>query len=208
MAFFEPPPVPVDPDEPEHIPEPWWGPPDDTLGMILPIGRLCVRTAHVVMVLTHATVHPTGCLLHVEGAMRRADLPEERWSALRESAVGHYQLRHGRLRELPDALRRFGVRFPDGAKATTLEQRSDDGSRPAEFVLTETHGGFGGRSERRGLFRQDLWLWPLPPAVPFEFAVEWPLAGIPLTIIELDGAAIATAALSSSPYWPDERPNG
>jgi hypothetical protein len=48
-----------------------------------------------------------------------------------------------------------------------------------------------------------LWLWPLPPAEAFEFAVEWPLGGIELTITELDGAAIVAAASRSASYWPE-----
>ena len=48
-----------------------------------------------------------------------------------------------------------------------------------------------------------LWLWPLPPAEGFEFAVEWPFGGIGLTITELDGAAIVAAASRSAPYWPE-----
>jgi hypothetical protein len=47
-----------------------------------------------------------------------------------------------------------------------------------------------------------LWLWPLPPAENFEFAVEWPLGGIGLTVVELDGAAIVSAAVRSADYWP------
>jgi hypothetical protein len=48
-----------------------------------------------------------------------------------------------------------------------------------------------------------LWLWPLPPAEAFEFAVEWPFGGIDLTIVELDGAAIVVVARRSAPYWPE-----
>ena len=48
-----------------------------------------------------------------------------------------------------------------------------------------------------------LWLWPLPSAETFEFAVVWPFGGIELTITELDGAAIMAAAGRSAYYWPD-----
>jgi hypothetical protein len=47
-----------------------------------------------------------------------------------------------------------------------------------------------------------LWLWPLPPAEPFEFAVEWPRGGIDLTLTDLDGAAISAAADRSATLWP------
>jgi hypothetical protein len=53
-----------------------------------------------------------------------------------------------------------------------------------------------------GLSRFGLWLWPLPPREMFEFAVEWPLGDISLTIAELDGTAIADAAGRPLYYWP------
>ena len=53
----------------------------------------------------------------------------------------------------------------------------------------------------RTVARSDNVVVLLPPAGNFEFAVEWPLGGIELTIAELDGAAIA-AASQPSYYWP------
>lgn len=48
-----------------------------------------------------------------------------------------------------------------------------------------------------------LWLWPLPPAEPFELAVEWPFGGIDLRFTELDGAAVVAVARRSVSLWPD-----
>jgi hypothetical protein len=48
-----------------------------------------------------------------------------------------------------------------------------------------------------------LWLWPLPPPEKIEFAVEWPFARIGLTMVDVDGAAIVSAAERSVRYWPD-----
>lgn len=43
----------------------------------------------------------------------------------------------------------------------------------------------------------------------FEFAVEWPVGDIALTIAELDGAAIVAAASRLGYYWPAaEQGNG
>lgn len=53
-----------------------------------------------------------------------------------------------------------------------------------------------------GFSRFGRWLWPVPPAAGFEFAVEWPFGGIAETIVELDGAAIAAAAARPGYYWP------
>ena len=65
-------------------------------------------------------------------------------------------------------------------------------------------GGAGIRGGELAFNHINLWLWPLPPADPFEFAVEWPFGGIDLTITELDGAAISAAAARSLDYWPAE----
>ncbi len=67
-------------------------------------------------------------------------------------------------------------------------------------------GSGGGGRRGDGSFAFDhfgLWLWPLPPAERLEFAVEWPFAGIELTTVEFDGAAIGAAARRSAHYWPD-----
>jgi hypothetical protein len=78
-------------------------------------------------------------------------------------------------------------------------QASDD--QPAGPLLSWTPGS--GMRRRELGFSVGLWLWPLPPAESFEFAVEWPLGGIGLTIVELDGAAIVAAARRSGYYWPE-----
>ena len=55
-----------------------------------------------------------------------------------------------------------------------------------------------------------LWLWPLPPAEAFEFALEWPFGGIDLTIVELDGDvryAFQAGALTSA-LLTEETSNG
>ncbi len=90
----------------------------------------------------------------------------------------------------------------EATSAATLPESPPWSGPPAP----ETGGGAGRRHARPGevgLSRFGLWLWPLPPAEAFQFAVEWPLGGIELTIAELDGAAIATAATGSAYYWPE-----
>lgn len=53
-----------------------------------------------------------------------------------------------------------------------------------------------------------LWLWPSPPRESFERAVEWPIGGVELSIVELDVAAIAAAAQLAAPYWPESPQDG
>ncbi|WP_433250617.1 hypothetical protein ACQPYK_04480 [Streptosporangium sp. CA-135522] len=98
------------------------------------------------------------------------------------------------------------VRFPDGSKATTVDDRADFDEwpppRPEGPILRRNGGGGGSGDDRFVSSSWSLWLWPLPPPEPFEFAVEWPLYEVPLTFTELDGAAIAAAAGRAQPYWP------
>ena len=91
--------------------------------------------------------------------------------------------------------------------ATTVGQQwrpapsSDD--PPAGPLLCWVPGSGGMHGRESGFSNFGLWLWPLPPAEPFEFAVEWPFGGIDLTFAELDGAAIVAAARRSARYWPE-----
>jgi hypothetical protein len=110
---------------------------------------------------------------------------------------------------LPDNLLRFGVRFADGAKATTVGQRFDlthlPHDPPSAPRLSLLLGGVSMRSgdDDASVITMGLWLWPSPPRETFELGVEWPAGGIELSIIVLDGAAIVSAAEQSVPYWPD-----
>ena len=47
-----------------------------------------------------------------------------------------------------------------------------------------------------------FWLWPLPEPGTIRVSCEWPLVEIPLSTVELDGAAIVEAAARAVPLWP------
>jgi hypothetical protein len=95
---------------------------------------------------------------------------------------------------------RFGVEFSDGRKATNVGGRhplSDD--EPTEPVLQGQGGGGGGLR-----WRQDFWMWPLPPPGPLSFVCEWPAAGIPLTRAQVDGQALIDAAARAQQLFPSQ----
>ena len=145
-------------------------------------------------------------MLDVEIVSRQGSLSDDDWWDLHSSMYGGFhRLRGGG--PLPRRLLRLGVRYAGGRKATTIESRlrrarsSDD--PPTGPVLSWQPGSSGMHGREVGFSGFGLWLWPLPPAEVFEFAVEWPFGGIGLTITELDGAAIATAATQSAYYWPE-----
>lgn len=187
---------------------PWSGPSPLETGAVVTVERTVARSANVVVAVPTIRAFGSGCMLDVEVVCRQGTLSEDDWWDLFMSVHGGYSgSQDGRL---PDKLLRLGVRYGDGAKATTLDQydrrtpASDE--PPAGPLLTHWpgHGGMHGRE--LGFSGFGLWLWPLPPAEAVEFAVEWPFGGIELTMAELDGAAIVAAAGRSGSYWPDSGP--
>lgn len=204
--FFEPLPKEAGPANESRpmFPE-WAAPPSTQTGAVVAIDRVVAQSENVTVVLPMARVFRTGCLLDVEVVSRRGGLSDDDWWNLSWSAHG-FGLYHGG--PLPDRMLRMGVRYGDGTKATTVDHQrrrasSPDSEPPASPVLSSMPTGSGIRGGGAfGLDNFAVWLWPLPPAKDFEFAVEWPLGGIELTIVELDGAAIAAAAERSRDFWP------
>jgi hypothetical protein len=183
---------------------PWSGPPAVETGALLAVERTVARSANVVVRLPTIRAFSSGCMLDVEVVSRQGSLSEDEWWDLHTSVYGGYhRLRGGAA--LPHRLLRLGVRYADGGKATTIGQhrRRAPDEPPTGPLLGWTPGGSGMHGRELGFSSFGLWLWPLPPAESFEFAVEWPLGGIGLTITELDGAAIVAAASRSAPYWPE-----
>ena len=184
----------------------WSGPPALETGAIVAVEQTVARSPNVVLRVPTIRAFRTGCMIDVEVASRQDGLSEDDWWDLHSSAhIRSHHLRGGA--PLPRKLLRLGVRYADGRKATTIEQRPhgpqarDD--PPAGPLLSYRPGNSGMHGRELGFSGFGLWLWPLPPAEAFEFAVEWPFGSIGLTIIELDGAAIVAAASRSASYWPE-----
>jgi hypothetical protein len=210
--FFEPAPAEPDPVAPgrSDIP-PWSNPPALELGAVVGLERLVARSANVVIAIPTIRVYGPGCLFNVEVVGRQGTLSTSEWWELMMSGP-IYPLGSSEGDRLPEKLLRLGVRYASGAKATTLDREPARSAEPTGPVLSWTPGGSGGGRRAGGDFmfhHFGLWLWPLPPPEKFEFAVEWPFGGIGLTLVEIDGAAIVSAAERSAPYWPPSlRTNG
>jgi hypothetical protein len=170
------------------------------LGAPVPVKRILVRTDSVVVALTDVAAYPSGCQFSVQLAARRSTLPDDRWRHLRE-----LYFEEGWHSERVEVLR-CGVQFADGTKATNVDSRpswdTPEPYAPAPPVFIEAGGGGGEASDSELRSNRGFWLWPLPPPEPFTFAVEWPAAGIELTMTEIDGAAIVTASQGAEPFWP------
>jgi hypothetical protein len=186
----------------------WYAPSAEEMGAVMVSGLVLARTPNVVITVPTIQAFSVGCLLNVDIVMRRHTMPLDDFQALQLSVYPH-MIRGVSAGRLPDELLRFGVRFADGAKATTVGQRFDRTQLPQDPPpgprLSWLLGGMSMRSgdEDAGVIPMGLWLWPSPPREIFELGVEWPAGGVELSIVDLDGAAIASAAHQSAPYWPD-----
>jgi hypothetical protein len=194
MSFFEPPPPP--PEPPEEFRQPAWiGPPDNELGVALQLRRVLFRSDDLAIALLGLVVFGNG--LELQLVLRRREMPVEP-----DPMHLHMRTRHAQSGEIAPEVLRFGVEYPDGRKATNLGHPFPFGTEePDEPVLVERGGGGGGRSWSFG-----YWLWPLPPPGPLRVVVEWPVAGVPQTEVELDGATIAAAAAGVDVLWPSDGP--
>jgi hypothetical protein len=206
VMFFEPSPASEE-TGPRQLPElpPWSGPPPLETGAVLAVEQTVARSANVVVRLpTIRAFHP-GCMFDIEVVSRQGELSEDDWWDLHTSVYGGYH-RLSRGAPLPRRLLRLGVRYADGRKATTIQSRPRRGpgcdETPDGPLLSCTPGNSGMHGRELGFSGFGLWLWPLPPAEVFEFAVEWPFGDIALSMVELDGAAIVAAARRSARYWP------
>jgi hypothetical protein len=203
VSFFEPPPPPERPEPAFEIPEPdpRWGAPSTELGAPVPIRVVLARTDQVAVAVVGMTAYTTGVSLTL-GLRWLAHRNAEDFYADLERPFGRGAMRRPLAGELPPELRRFGVQFADGRKATTLGGpwrlgSTDDQERP-EPILSRRGGGGSDRE-----LNEQYWLWPLPPPGTLTLAFEWPSKGIELSMKEVDAGLIIVASKSSEVLWPD-----
>lgn len=180
------------------------------MGAVMVSGLALARSPNVAITLSTIQAFSTGCLINVDIVTRRQTLSPDDFQTLQLSVFPHMITGLRADQPLPDQLLRFGVRFADGAKATTVGQRLDRTQLPQDpppgpqlSLLLPGISMRSGDEEDAGVMTMGLWLWPSPPPESFELAVEWPVGGIQLSIVELDGTAIAAAARQAVPYWPE-----
>jgi hypothetical protein len=176
----------------------WQGPPTEVLGQAMPIQRFVARTDHAVVALHYVVAFPEGCVLTLRLAVRRGSLDDSAWQGVLGSHYGHDD------RTATDGGLKFGVRFSDGSRATTVEHAfrgwAPVSDRPQPPMLVEA-GSDSSSNDQYFDSHQRLWLWPLPPPGPFEFVVQWQSMGLDLTSTTLDGSAVLRAADHALPFW-------
>ncbi len=195
LSFFEPIPPPQERPAPRRQP-PWVSPPDNELGVVVPIRLLLAKTDGLALAVTDVVAYSTGFALRV--ALRfhhdARDLDPRQMMM---------QLRGGLMGGGDDQLR-FGIEFSDGRKATNLGPRRPPGDEPPAINLGMSGGGGGGG---RG-WSYGYWIYPLPPEGPVTIAFAWPDNGLPEQSHRFDAAPILEAAAQVEQLWDDDRPFG
>ena len=179
------------------------GPPQDELGVPVPVRVLLAHTSQVAVAVTELIAYTTGFELQV--AIRwRNDGDHSRSARI---GMAHPVSAGG---PVPDDLFRFGVQFADGRRGSSLGTANlptvtawrtavaaGDPPPVPDLVLVPRGGGGGGRS-----YDQRYWAWPLPPPGTLTLACEWPAAGIGLTTQEIDAGRVLEAAGHGARLWP------
>ena len=176
---------------------PWLGPPDNVLGVSVPLEPLLLLRTEVTAVSLGAFVaYTAGFTFDLAVRRRVVDDQDVDWFA--EQMRFSHRPRRGR--ELPPEFFRFGIEFADGRKATNIggwvAHRSQADLPPEGPVLME-HGGSGGGTH----WDQTYWVWPLPPPGRLTFACEWPIQHVALTRLDIDAAAIVDASKRAVTLW-------
>jgi hypothetical protein len=193
-VFFEPPREDIeDAEEERFVPPPWFGRPPGTVLAGVPLELVLARTPTVGVALSRLGACPDGfeAELTVLSTAGAEELDHGLW--------GPPAMRRRRGAAAAAEEMRFGVRYADGSKGELDGPWGDPEARP-EGPVIRRQGGSGGEGE----WRQTLWFWPLPPAGPLTFALEWRSQGIALGLSEVDAGPIRDAAERAQQLFPSD----
>lgn len=186
--------------EPRRMP-PWFGPPEDELGAVVPLGLVAARSESGVVALSHATVYSTGLALDVIAAARGL-------SESQSNRLFHEQHLFEEGEEPPAGFLRIGLELPDGNRVSNLGGRMGrrrfmkPDEEPDGPVLMEHGGGGGSGGGGRVRMHSAFWLWPRPESGTLRFFCEWPVAEIPLSFVDLDAGELEASAGRAVRLWP------
>jgi hypothetical protein len=194
-VFGRPPEEPL-PERPEVIRPSWWGPPEEELGVTVPLGVLVARSERGAVVLPHAVAHSNGIAFDVL-ARARGLRPAQ------ANRLHHEQHLIEPGEEPTEGFLRLGVELADGTRLSNLGgwRVPPPQEEPAGPILMRHGGGGGSSGDGSVTLRPGLWLWPLPPPGRLGFSVEWPAVGIGFATAALDADELLAAAKRAGPLW-------
>jgi hypothetical protein len=188
-----------DEPRPEEFARPTWlGPPEDELGVLVPVAAIVARSEGAVVALRGVVAYSTGAMLDLVAAARGL--------AERDAGFMFHEQHQPDPNALSDHFLRVGIELSDDSRASNLVDRRlmmwAPDATPEAPVLVQVAGGTGSAGGGRVTMNPGYWLWPLPPRGPFRLVVEWPAVSIELTTTELDATPIVDAASRAQRLWP------
>src|ERR1700733_134487 len=186
ISFFDPlPEEPPRPSEPPRRPAAWMGPPEDVLPGVVALELSLVHSDRQVMWIAAAEVYPEGVAFSVlmcgrraasqgvetgPGAWRFGVQFSDRCKAT-VHGVGAFSRVGGDVRGAGGSGRSAaGVRSVSATVGARAVGTAAGGvESPPDGPVLRARGGGGSRSA----WRQQYWLWPLPPPGDVVFACEW-----------------------------------
>jgi len=184
--------TPAMPNRP-FVRQPWMSPPEDELGVAVPVQQVLTAGEEAVVVLHSCVAYTTGFQLGV-GIRRKNEPPP---------------LTNPRMhREMPEMSLEVGVRFADGRETSRDHEAAQrraffdavaagsDPPLPPGPMIGSGGGGGGGRR-----WDWTYWIWPLPPDGPMTVIARWPAGRVPDGEVRVDGSAIRRAGARSEKLW-------
>ena len=185
--------IPEEPDYPERVMQPWYGPPEYVIPGSATGSTTVFRNEKVALFFDHFNAFETGLQFTLNLWIREPDSRSRRmWEPPWELHEG------GTSFEDPEFLR-LGLAFSDGSKWTNMPHAFAPLDEPPPGPILVGQGGGGGGGS--WTFRH--WLWPLPPAGEMTIHASWPAQGIDETSVAVDATAFVEAAQNAEAIWPD-----
>jgi hypothetical protein len=175
------------------------GPPEDELGVAVPLSLVVGRSDNGVVALRQATVYSEGVTLDFIGLARGLGRRES-------NRLIHAQHRFDE-EEPSENILRIGLELPDGRRVSNLGVRRDHGSwagleEQPTLVFFEHGGGGSTGGGGRVSTRPSYWLWPVPGSGQIQVFCEWPVVEIPLASASPDVAPLVEPRKRVVPLWP------
>jgi hypothetical protein len=199
VGFFDPPPAEPPPPAaaPRYRPPEWSGPPENVIPGVAALELVLAHTGRTAVWISDADAYPNGAIIKV-GLRGRGPARPDVESRARGWRFG-LQFSDGRKLSaygLGAFARLGGVRAWSSATATARNPRE---ARPDAPLLVGRGGGGSLNS-----WRQEYWLWPLPPPGDLLVACEWPEIGLELSTATVNAAVFRDAARRAQELWPAE----
>lgn len=170
---------------------PLTSPPLTVMPGIVAVGEIFGHAPDAAAGLSEIHAFAEGCLLHVVAAARRPNPSTAPWGDP-DQGINIFARRD---EQTSAQLLSFAVAFPDGTVVS-----ADD--PPSSVVLTRHEGrGSAPADSSQLVYRQPLWLSPLPTGPGVRLVLDWPAYGIHHATYELDTDRIARAAAQATEFW-------